>query len=129
MKAARIIFLIAGIWGILSLAPDFFLERWIGEHYPPPLTHPQFFYGFVGIAFVFQFIFLLIARDPGRYRPLMLVSILEKASWVIPCAVLYAQGRAVPQLAATGIGDFILGILFSVAYAMTRPKLATAGAR
>lgn len=129
MKAARIIFLVAGIWGILSLAPDFFLERWLGENFPPPLTHPQFFYGFVGIAFVFQFIFLLIASDPGRYRPLMVVSILEKASWVIPCAVLYAQGRAVPQLAATGIGDFVLGISFAIAFAMTRPKLSAAIAR
>jgi hypothetical protein len=73
MKVARWIFGIAGVYGVLVIAPLYFMEARIGRDTPPAITHPEYFYGFVGVTLVYQIIFLLIAREPVRYRPLMLV--------------------------------------------------------
>ncbi len=50
MKFARIVFLVAGIWGVLVIAPLYFLFDLIGQNDPPAITHPGFFYGFVGLG-------------------------------------------------------------------------------
>jgi len=50
MKFAKIIFRVAGIWGVLTLTPLYFMFNLIGQKDPPPITHPAFFYGFVGAA-------------------------------------------------------------------------------
>jgi len=64
MKFAKYKYLIAGIYGILILVPQYFLETKTGIDYPPPITHPEYFYGFIGVAIVFQILFLVISRDP-----------------------------------------------------------------
>jgi hypothetical protein len=46
MKFAKIVFWIAGGWGVLVLAPLYFMFDTIGRQDPPVITHPQFFYGF-----------------------------------------------------------------------------------
>jgi hypothetical protein len=71
----------------------YFLEAKTGRDYPPAITHPEYYYGFVGIALVFQFVFLIIARNPVKYRALMPVSVLEKLSFVVPTVILYFQNR------------------------------------
>ena len=81
MKFAKITYWLAAIYGILVLLPGFFLEAEFSRTSPPALTHPEFYYGFYGSALVWQLAFILIARDPVRYRPLMLVSVLEKAGF------------------------------------------------
>jgi hypothetical protein len=78
MKFAKIVFLVAGIWGVLLLAPLYFLFDMIGTRDPPPITHPAFFYGFAGLGLAWQVAFFVIARDPLRFRPIMIPSILEK---------------------------------------------------
>src|SRR5262245_59969926 len=93
MKIARWIFGIAGIYGILVIAPLYFLEARIGRDSPPPITHPEYFYGFVGITLAWQIVFLTIAREPARYRPLMLASVLEKLAWGVAAIVLFQQQR------------------------------------
>ena len=40
MKFAKIIFWIAGIWGVLVLTPLYFMFDLIGRKDPPPITHP-----------------------------------------------------------------------------------------
>ncbi len=81
MKFARIVFRIAGIWGLLVIAPLYFLFNVISEKDPPAITHPGFFYGFVGVTLVWQIAFLFIAQDPVRFRPLMIPdSFVEQAS-------------------------------------------------
>jgi hypothetical protein len=82
MTFARTVFWIAGIYGILSLPPLYFLFDSVGRTHPPPLTHPQFYYGFAGVGIAFQFVFMLIATDPARYRPMIVPSVLEKLSYV-----------------------------------------------
>src|SRR5229473_1453770 len=54
MRFAKIVFRIAGIWGVLIITPLYFMFDLIGRKDPPPITHPGFFYGFVGVALVLQ---------------------------------------------------------------------------
>ena len=82
MKFAKIIFYVAFIWGVIVLTPLYFMFDMIGRQDPPPITHPGFYYGFVGVGLAWQIAFLIIARDPVRLRPMMIPSVLEKLSFV-----------------------------------------------
>ena len=124
MRFAKIVFWIAGIWGVLVLAPLYFMFDLIGRQDPPPITHPGFFYGFVGAGLVWQIVFFVIATDPARYRPLMIPSLLEKVSYVAPVVVLVLQGRMHPSDLVFVGSDLLLGVLFTVAYFKTRPRIA-----
>jgi hypothetical protein len=119
MKFATYLFYIAGAWGILVLTPLFFIFNQIAEKDPPPVTHPLFYYGFAGVAMAWQFVFLVIASNPVRFRPLMLVSILEKLGYFFPAVVLYLQHRVHPADLFISCGDALLAVLFFVAYLKT----------
>ena len=119
MKFAKYTFLVAGIYGLLALVPQYFLESKIGIDTPPAITHPEFFYGFVGVAIAFQLVFLVISRDPQRYRLLILPSIVEKFSFAIPAAILFAAGRLDAQMFAAGMIDAVLGLLFVLCWFKT----------
>lgn len=119
MRLGKIVFLVAGIWGILVLAPLYFLFDLIGRQDPPPITHPAFFYGFVGVALAWQLAFLIIATDPSRYRPMMIPSIFEKFSYGIAAVVLVLQQRMRATDLVFGGADLLLGLLFLVAYFKT----------
>ncbi len=121
MKLAKIVFRVAGIWGLLTLIPLYFMFNLIGQKDPPPITHPAFFYGFVGAALAWQFAFFIIATDPPRYRPLMIPSVFEKFSYGIAVLILVAQGRMRSSDLLFGGVDLLLGILFVIAYLKT-PK-------
>ena len=115
-SAARWILRLAGIYGLVVLAPFYFLEEQIGIQQPPPITHPEYFYGFAGVALAWQVAFLIMSTDPIRYRSLLLPAALEKFSFGIATVVLRAQDRlAVPPLAG-GIIDLVCGVLFLVCY-------------
>jgi hypothetical protein len=116
MKFAKIVFWIAAIWGVLVITPLYFMFGVISRMDPPPITHPGFFYGFVGAALAWQLAFFFIAVDPVRYRPLMLPSIFEKFSYGIAVAALVMQGRMHRQDLVFGCADLLLGILFVIAY-------------
>ena len=118
---AKRVFLIAAIYGLIVLVPQYFLEDKTGRDFPPPITHPEYFYGFVGVALAWQIVFLVISRDPVRYRPLMLVAIVEKASFGLPAIALYVGGRLSGQMLVAGIIDLVLGVLFAMAYTRTSP--------
>jgi protein-S-isoprenylcysteine O-methyltransferase Ste14 len=101
------------------MLPQYFLFDRIGRDNPPAITHPEYFYGFVGIVSVWQIAFLVIAREPERYRALMPVTVLEKLVFAVPVLILFAQGRVVPAtLFFAGI-DLVLGALFLVAWRKT----------
>ena len=122
MIVARLTFLVAGVYGLAVLAPQYFLEGKNGRDFPPPITHPEYYYGFVGVALAWQFAFLIFSRDPARYRPLMPVAVLEKASYGLAAVALYAQGRAHALVLATGLIDLLLGALFVVSYLKTKER-------
>ena len=119
MKFAKYTFLISGIYGLIVLLPQLFLENRIGVDQPPAITHPEFFYGFVWVAVAFQFVFLTIASDPVRYRTLMLVSLVEKFPFLITVIVLYMQGRVGWQMLAAGSIDGFWGVMFLISYFRT----------
>jgi hypothetical protein len=116
MKFAKILFWIAAIWGILILTPLYFMFNTISRQDPPPITHPAFYYGFVGAGLAWQFAFAVIARDPIRFRPIMLPSILEKFSYGIALLALYLQHRLHPSDLIFGAIDLLFGILFLIAW-------------
>lgn len=117
---ARYIFWAAGVWGLFILVPLFFQEKSFGVENPPAMNHPEFFYGFVGLAIVFQLLFLLMGTDPVRYRALMPICMLEKLSFAGPIAWLEYTGRPVPFPIRSGAAvDSVLLVLFVVAYLRT----------
>jgi hypothetical protein len=89
MKFAKIVFTIAGVWGILVLAPLYFLVDLSGRQYTPPALYPHFFYGFLSVTLAWQMAFLMIGSSPARLRPMMIPSILEKLGYVVTVIVLY----------------------------------------
>ena len=119
MKFARYAFAAAGTIGALVLVPMYFLLEKTGVDNPPPVTHPEFYYGFVGVALAFQIVFLIIATDPLKYRPLMLASIVEKFAFVIPTFYLYSQGRVAGAILIGAALDLMWGTLFIVSYFLT----------
>jgi len=120
MRFARLVFRIAGIYGLLVLPPMYFMETRIGHEHPPAITHPEYFYCFIGLGVVWQIAFLLISHDPIRYRPMMLVGILEKLSFGLAAPILYALGRVPIEVFALASADLILGVLFAFAWQATR---------
>ena len=126
MKVARWIFGIAGVYGILVMAPLYFAEAQIAKSDPPAITHVEYFYGFIGITLAWQFVFLMISRNPVRYRPLMLVSVLEKLAWGVPVLLLYMQQRLKASALVFGCIDLVLGALFVLAFLRTPGDARTA---
>ena len=119
MKFAKIVFWVAGIWGFLVITPLYFMFDLIGRNDPPPITHPGFFYGFVGVVLAWQIAFVFIATDTGRFRPLMTPCVLEKAGYGAAVVILVLQGRMhKPDLVFAGT-DLLFGLLFVIAYFKT----------
>ena len=119
MKFARNVFRIAGIYGLLNLLPQYFFEERIGRDFPPPITHPELFYGFLGVAAAWQLVYLWIARDPQRFRPMMPLAVIAKASFGVPTVALFFAGRVHALVHFFAWVDLLLGALFAVAYSKT----------
>ncbi len=119
MKFAKLVFLVAGVYGLIVMLPQYFLEGKTGNDFPPPITHPEFYYGFIGVTVAWQVLFFLLSRNPGRYRVMMIPAILEKASFSIAVVILFFQNRVSPLMLALAAIDSLLGVLFVVAYVKT----------
>jgi hypothetical protein len=126
LRFAKIVFWLAAIWGFLIITPLYFMFALISKNDPPPITHPGFFYGFVGVAMVWQLAFILMARDPIRFRPMMIPAILEKLVYSIPVIILVLQKRMHPADLVFSATDLLLAVLFLIAYLRTpHPVLST----
>ena len=119
-RFARRVFIAAGVYGLVGLLPLYFFEQRFAELFPPALTHPEFFYGFAGVALAWQVAFLVIGSDPARFRPLMLPAVLEKLGYGLAVVTLVVQGRTPVLLVTTAVIDLVLAILFAAAYLRTR---------
>ena len=119
MKFARIVFVMAGVWGIVVVTPLYFLHDVTGQPYAAPTLYPHFFYGFLSVTMAWQIAFLIIGTDPVRFRPLMPAAMVEKFFYIAAMAALYLQGRqTLAQFAITG-SDMIFGTLFVISYLKT----------
>jgi hypothetical protein len=124
MTFAKRLFLFAGVSGLVLILPMYFMENRIGRDTPPAVTHPEFFYGFLGVGAAWQVAFLVIARDPARFRPLMIPAILEKATFGFAVIALFLAGRVPGMVLGFALFDLALGVLFVVAYVRTTPVQA-----
>jgi hypothetical protein len=120
LRFAKSVFTVAGIWGILVTVPLYFVYDYIGRQSPPAINHPEFYYGFAGVTLTWQVVFLLIARDPARYRVMIIPSILEKFSYVIANLALFANQRMSASQALPSTTDLVLALLFIAAFLKTR---------
>jgi hypothetical protein len=116
---AQRVFRIAGIYGLIVLVPQYFMEGRVGRDTPPPITHPEHFYGFIGVAIAWQFCFLAIARDPARLRPVMIPAVLEKLAFGLAAVVLFVQRGLSPIVLGFACLDLVWAVLFTIAYRRT----------
>jgi len=120
MKFAKIVFWIAGVYGVLVITPLYFIFDRIGKQDPPPITHPGFYYGFAGAALAWQIAFLVIATDPVRFRLMMVPSVLEKVTYGVAIVVLYLQQRVHPAVLVLAALDWLFALLFLIALLRTK---------
>ena len=125
MKFSKIVYGSAAVYGFVSLLPLYFLVSRIGRETPPPITHPEFYYGFLGVTLLWQGVFIFVANDPSRYRPLMPLAILEKLVYTVPVIILYFLGETSAKILAPSLVDPVFGVLFLIAYFRT-PSAQTA---
>ncbi len=116
MRFSRWVFNIAGAYGVITVAPLYFMEQTIDRQDPPPITHPMFFYGFVGVALAWQLLFFAIGYQPARLRPVIPFAVLEKLSFGIGAMVLYRRGRLGLGDLCFGCIDLALAVLFILAW-------------
>jgi hypothetical protein len=130
MHLSKTVFLFAGIYGLLVLAPGYFTENRFGVQFPPAITHPEFYYGFYGLALSWQIAFLIIATDPVRFRGIIPAAVLEKFTWAGATSILFGTGRLNGSMAVFGLVDLLLGILFVICYMqLGKPSAQAAAAR
>jgi hypothetical protein len=113
VRFARRVYGIAGIYGVIVTVAGLFTEARFAEMIPPVIMHPELYYGFFAVTLTWQLAFLVIASDPARYRPLMWVTVLEKAGFVVAVAMLVGTGRSPRAALGLIVGDVILGALFA----------------
>ena len=121
MTFAKWVFTIAGIFGLLMITPLFFLEEQMAAMGGSPLSHPENYYGFVGVTFAWQLVYLVIGRDPAPYRPIMLLGALGKVIFAVAVWSLALQGRTPLATALVASPDLLLAALFVAAWFRTRP--------
>jgi hypothetical protein len=125
MRFARVVFIVAGIWGIGVLTPFYWLVDVTGRRYTPPADYPQFFYGFLAVALAWQIAFLVIGSNPVRFRALMIPCMIEKLGYVTTLLLLYGQNRVSAIDAQAAVPDGFLGLLFIAAFVRTRRLIVT----
>jgi hypothetical protein len=124
MKFARIVFTVAAVYGVIITVPLYFSEHQMSLQYPPAITHPEYFYSFAGVTLVWQILFVLVAFDPERYRNLMILSVLEKASLLPTFIILNPRGNFPLLWIPLLVIDLVFGLLFLVSFFKINPARA-----
>jgi hypothetical protein len=120
MKLAKYTFIGAGIYGLIMLLPQYFLEAKNGINFPPVINHPEYYYGFVGVGIAWQIAFLIIGKNPVQYRMMMLAAMVEKFSFGIAVTILFVTERVGAIMFGFAMIDVLLGILFVLSYWLTK---------
>lgn len=126
MKFSRYVFLLAAFYGVCVLVPGFFAGgAGVSSSGSSPAL-PEFYFGFLSLAIVFQGMFVVIAIDPIKFRPFMLIAVFEKLSFFLVVVVLASSGRmsTESQYFLGGMIDGGLAALFLTAWLVT-PSLSS----
>ena len=118
MRFVKIVFIGAGIWGIVVLVTLYRLVDLTGYRYALP-NYPQSFYGFLSVAMAWQIAFLVIGWNPTRLRPLMVPAIIEKIGFALTVVMMPSGERLFSRDILVVVPDLVLGILFILALAET----------
>jgi hypothetical protein len=113
MTFARRVFLSTGVYGILIIAPQFFLAT--------TNPQPELYYGFLGAVLSWNLAYLVVASDPKRYRPLMLLGSLGKTIFAAAATVLWIQGRSPAFLLVFAAIDVAIVALYLESWRRTAP--------
>lgn len=116
MRWIKYLFFASGIYGVVVITPQYFLKERISQGVPPAITHPEYFYGFIGVALAWQIAFLMIGTDPLRYRPIILAGVMEKFSFGLAAVALYLTLAVRADILLFGFVDMLLGVLFIMAW-------------
>ncbi|WP_095011237.1 hypothetical protein [Tsuneonella mangrovi] len=116
MKFAARVYRWAAIYGIASLLLAYLR--------PVPDPWHLTYLAFVGVALVFQGVFLVIARDPVRFEPLMPVTFFEKLCFGVPAVAFAARGQVELTMGVFGAIDLVLMTLFFIAWRRLRNAAA-----
>lgn len=122
MNIAKWVFRLAGTIGLLQIVPLYFYEAQLAVDMPPALNHPEYYYGMIGVTMAWQIAFLLISTDPLRYRPLMPVAMVEKASFVLAAFWLFSQGRLPNLILGSALLDLVYGLFMVAAFVAIRAQ-------
>lgn len=117
MTFSKWLFRICGVYGLLAIIPQYFMESQLAEQ-SLPLTHPEYYYGFLGVGAAWQVAFLIIAKDPVRYRAIIVPGIIEKLSFAFALYILFFKGRVPTLLPILGSVDLVMAILFFISYSI-----------
>ena len=98
----------AAIYGFIGAGTLYFTDA--------PDPYRLLYFAFAGIALVFQGVFLVIARDPRRFAPLLPLCVFEKLSFGIPALAFAARGQAETAMALGGAVDLLLAGIFMLAW-------------
>ena len=117
IRFSRFVYRLAALVGLVEIVPLYFSENVFNRTQPPAITHPEFYYGFVGVVVAWQIAYLIISEDPVRYQPLFPAIVLEKLLYPAALFILYMGGRlqSVAMLLGGGV-DLCLLALFIAAY-------------
>lgn len=115
MTFARAVFAIVGIAGIAALLVRI------------PTAEDWSDHAISATLLAWQIVFFVIASDPVRFRPVMIPAALEKLLYVTAVLGLAFTGK-IPE-GDSFIGGVIVhgtfGVLFAVAFVLTRPASST----
>lgn len=118
IRFARWTFLLAAAYGIAVLGGWMFVTPAMVGH--ARYQQPEIYYGFGSVGLAWQAAFVLIATDPRRYRPLMLIAALfEKLFFSGILVVLMLRHIAGLHWIPVAVIEGSLGIAFVVAYLLS----------
>lgn len=122
MKFAKYSFLAAGLYGVLTVFPLYFMGAKLAADYPPAINHPEYYYSFIGVTLVWQILFLFISRNPLGFHPVMPFCALEKLSLVPTFLILTPDGLFPAVWIPLLVADLVFGVLFLVSYFKTKDQ-------
>ena len=122
MKFAKIVFQAAGIWGVVILCPLYFMSGAIGHRDPRAISHLGYYFGFLNVTLAWQLAFFILAKDPLRFRPMIIASIAEKAFYCASIIVLCSLRLVTKAESMTALPDLVFAVLFTMAYGRTKPN-------
>jgi hypothetical protein len=120
MGFARLAYLVAGLWGIIVIPLGYVSYLTGTDQTLVTIARPEIVHGFFLLALPWQLLFILISRDPARYNPVMPFTVLEKLPFAAVTLSMFARGQVTPVMGFFGAMDGLFGVMFCVAYWLTR---------